>query len=430
MTRNEGFRPTDHEPREALSDQRLSKYLAGVGNNEGKALLLSLMQPNKAYTRKPLDTLIQQQGEKIWSNNIPFSWCRSSLKPAGFVEEKSNRPISFMITDKGLDLGTSFAGHLLAFSERYPTVALNRLLGTTSTSDLEETAQTPALNRLRIFSRLLANDQTLRQEDLMNFLTAAYPETNYTTTIVSRTLDALRQAGIITYESRIEKDKAFSFYKLADNPPEEPPPSFRRRHAYTQRVYTRLTDTAISIRDLASSIPGSTQDIISQVLAHLTRLGYAEHEGFQTDIQSAITLDNEQRVVLSDIVGIVEKFITLDPQFIAEGKQKAQAIVDDPERFNALMEKAYRASPNADRQKRQEAQREAIFVYLRANPHCTKRDVQRHLKEKGIQLHINSIDRIMANLSRSGIVSTIFEGGTNRYSIQEHVVFDPTNQNS
>ncbi len=104
---------------------------------------------------------------------------------------------------------------------------------------------------------------------------------------------------------------------------------------------------------------------------------------------------------MKKFVDLGEKFQSLDPNFLAEGREKARAIVTDKERFTALMEKAYMASKNTQSKGTSKTSAE-ILSYVRDNPGATNNEIQTYLQENGQDVGTARISKITRSLGAEG----------------------------
>ncbi|HWY79251.1 MAG TPA: helix-turn-helix transcriptional regulator [Candidatus Sulfotelmatobacter sp.] len=456
---NQGISPQEGtKRREPLSDQQIGEALAGFGNHEGKALLVCKMGDPRGYLNTQLDKLISVDGKKPWSSSLAAWWCTNSLIPNGLVEREHDPQKGSMVykrTKKGEEL-VAFAGHVLSFSEKHTSLALSRLLGSSNTAKKHDEEagikKSSPLTRFRIFSELVTRRLPIRQEDVIAALCHDYPgEYKHDAhATIGNHLTILAEAGIITYKSAA-RSTPYSFYRSVASKKGELAPPYRTNHTLTEQVTLLLSDTkdAATAEEIYTALlvkhptyqdkdKKALTNRISNVLAHLTREGYAEHEGMNPTMLSSITLSDDQRETLLAFVAMIEKFRTLDPTFLAEGRREAHAIITTRDRFATLMEKAYQASPHVQRTTRVETETR-IISFLQETPGSTTAEIRNHLLRKYNQklspVHITTIIRNIRKLKNSSIITADQETkAVRRYSLvevlpttpEETVIYTPT----
>ena len=180
--------------------------------------------------------------------------------------------------------------------------------------------------------------------------------------VIKNHLSQLSTYGIITYYS-IKADTPFSFYRSSPTFPDRDPDVYKYHKSYTQEIYDIIKDnpsSSFSIEQITDMLiqrnPGrndldrtSLSAACSRILSHLEKRGYVKKVKFGHNMQSEISLSPDQRIVLVDLVNIIENFQAQDPQFLEEGRIKARKIISDPDRVASLLVKARDNSPKANR---------------------------------------------------------------------------------
>ncbi len=428
----EGFRHVEASTREQVSDREVAGYLGGSGNSEAKALLIASMIPSKKYSRSQLrDLLLTPQskpgGREVWSIDISKvrDWCSDSLVPGGLIEEDKD---GFQLTSVKANLAVALNGQLLAFSEEHPHIALMPFLGRASASslslettidgELKEAPPSP-LTRYRLFKQLLSMPAPCSKIDVADAMIAEYPY-QYRNNFLKTHVAALSSLGIID-SSMGENANTFTY----QSEPREAQTIFR-------------SPAALSMIEIMRSEPDKhwTMNMLHEVLRergvvhqyfktglrqtdyivnNLAREGYA----LKAFSPSEITVMGEQRKVLKSFVTIVDRLVSGDSDFIAEGKAKAAAIVSSPERFCRLLQKA--EGRIADKTKTDPDKTKArAIAFLAANPNSTAVDVQEYLRDAhGQNLKIERVRMITTELCREKSIVVSEKGKVYRYSAAE-----------
>lgn len=434
--------------REPLSNAELGGLLAGIGNHEGKSLLLASMHPDTPYTSTQVHNLTSRDGVKYWNHAVPFEWCGRSLAPIGMVTKEIIDPqkgiVGYEISEKGKELGVALAGHLLAFSERHPEVSLSDLLGASHTpiKDTDENDEHKAkynknrapITRFRMYLEIVTADLPIRKDDLVNALRDNYPGEYDSTglkTMASKHLDNLATAGLVTYK-KVDVDHPYVKYKrtaekhVSDAKQVDTPISLADRvHAFVTQ--SEGTFTIPDIFDHLIHIYPEYLDHSEAALLHdigkhtkaLSKSGSCTSVGeFQYGTLSSITLTDVQRNVLSDFVSIIDAFQGNDPEFLEDGRKKAQAIVSDTSRFQALMGKARAHSKKTNAKDRAETGA-TIVSFLRENPRATSREIRDYLAKYGQTYTIKNVLLIVGVLEQSGHLAREVEGNKVTFSLSE-----------
>jgi len=396
---------------ERLSPEQSSSLLSAVGNHEAKALLLPSMTPGTGYSSTDLDRIFElKQGRySVWKMKVvPFySYCRRSFALAGLVDvalmNENLEATRYAVTPYGADIGVALAGHLLAYSEENSDVSLSRVFG-----------HSPFI-RFRIFQELISGDLPMREADLVKKL-------NKTPHLIGDHLRALRKNGIISYESsRI--DEPYARFKLISDRPDDPPPAWVRNVTFTNEIYRIVIENPTMELNADTILPllvyrnpklmrneDDKKRRISAVLSHLETHGYIKRLKLGFYQQSEVNLTEEQRSRLEQLVDIVERFSTQEPQFLAEGRSKAHQIVNDQRRFSALLQKARETSANANEASSAETMKQIITI-LYSNPRATNREIQKHLRnEFDHDISTSAVARLTRILSSGGSISISDKG--------------------
>lgn len=431
---------------EPLTDANIGGLLAGL-NKEHSAILLIRMRPGQINIRGHLDTLLHQDGPRLWSNNSAFDLCQGSLSDISLVtkqvtDTQRGTVYGFEITDKGVDLGVPLAGHLLSFSEKHPELSLRMLLGTAIssskkrlTAEGETTRNRAPLNRFRILEEIATSELPIRQIDLASSLVHDYPldykRIAQITAPLTVHLRSLKKAGIITYTS-IEADKDYVFYSPASERPQEDVPVEKRQRTLTNDIEAVAYEAGnlFSSEDVLHQLIEKdsrygTQNHhilkiqISEILALLSRHGFVDRvEGFSSNARSIINLTADQRDTATEFLNIIEKFRSQDPDSLVEGKRKAYEIASDAARSRRLQEKAYITSSNTQLVD-PTVTYERIFSFLAMHPGSSNAEIQQYLEDEFEQRA--EVVRFTKALERKGMLISEKVKHTKHYTLAEQV---------
>lgn len=382
-------------PRE-IGEDELGNLISAVGNHEAKAITLITMQPGRIYTESDLwRRLIDVQGESIgWrmSKRLPFNYCSYTFSSIGLVAREVVNPdlstYGYEITPYGIEVGVPLVGHLLDLSLRYDKSLIQIFGQTSSPAKTQETIvekeaiefkKRAPIARFKIFWELLTSSLPTQEKDLANALGA---ERRY----VSNHIQELARFGIINLKSS-EADKASSFYHLSEERPDEKPQAYHQL-ILTQQIYQFfLNNPGISgspdelgkkfMAEINRSVSLGT---FSGILSHLAKQGYLKHEGFTRYIQSEIDLTEEQKIMLCELLEIIDNFQRGDREFLEEGRRKAQKILANPQTVAKLLLKAKESSQRTGATQKAELE-DQLFELLLRYPGSNTTRLQQLLQE-------------------------------------------------
>lgn len=421
-------------PKKEIGEEELGTLISAFGNHELKALTLASMRPGIIYTRRVSEgtTLAQElrerlQGKRttwaIWSGHL-FGYCQDSLShPLTIVTRKtvdSDLGIyGYNITDYGTEKGQALAGHLLEWSLKFDK-SLIEVFGSTSSGGIskeikvgEETVEfkkRAPITRFKIFWGLLTSSLPIRVVDLANAI-------GETKEIIQDHLINLARFGVVYYKA-IRSEQPYSFYQLADERPSQEPQPYRRgssraptltRRIYNlftanpnlrasqAEVYQRLIEIYSSYQERKQSGMRTT---INSILSSLEQQGFVRHEGFRQGIKSEINLTEDQRIMLYELLEILDKFQSGNREFWQEGRKKAQDILADPEKLVKLINKAQKTSPGTERIPREDLE-DQLSSLLSRYPNSTVRQLREYLeREYGKRLGQEYVSRILRKSRR------------------------------
>lgn len=353
MEQREGPIGIEQKP-ERLSDEQMGSLVSALHTEQNCTTLLA-MKPRVVYSRGDLNrAVLQAQGENIgWAikKGSALGYCRNSLAPIGLVARET---FGYKKTDYGERFGDPLAGLLLDWSKRFNNVSLYRILGSSHSPSQREIELQPEtieykkrspIFRRKIFRKLVTAELPIREADLAETLSESPMK-------ISQHLIALQRYNIITYEAK-KTDQPYSFYKAFSNKPEHAPSSYRHDSILTQNVYQILLsdlEKRWTAKDIVDRIiqenpekEDNRKDLIdrtSKVTFHLLRNGYLERGKFSGEVQSEITLTEEQKEPLVDLINILDAFQNQDPETLQRGRQLAAYFIAHPQEISQLMLKA------------------------------------------------------------------------------------------
>lgn len=396
-------------PKERLSDEEMGNLLSALGNHEAKAVTFLVMKPGIVYSQGDLHRAVMQaQGEKKgWrvSHSGPFRYCEQSLAPIGRVTKEVLNPdlstYGYLKTEYGEKVGVPLAGLLLWFSLKYPECSLIDLLGSTvssgkiqeitlSSQENREFKKRASLTRLKIFRELAFYPSLpLREVDLVTKIgeSQGYLESH---------LENLQRLGIILYES-VGAGESGSLLRISSQALDKEPPAFRGYPTLTRRVFQILKENPswFTLEQLIEDyqqrfIPETGREKVKKkslkkripsVTAHLTREGYVEIGKFHEDKRSEINLTEKQRVILLDLVILLEGFQNQNPEVLGKGRECASSLLSSPKEIAALMKKAKEHSSFAQRTSPEETGA-LVLSLISSHPDITASQIRKRMEEK------------------------------------------------
>jgi len=374
-----------HEP--PISLDIMAVLTAGVGNSVAKAGIYLLMEPYKRYGYSGLHRLfIDHQTASGWKDigrSTVGEWCIRSMKPAhlvtvttgegikgGMLVQKADGPAEFM--------AEAWAGASLVYAQAYPEISLSQLHGLrfgkfrkdVPDEGANNVELTGTLLRLKILQELAKNKHDITPADLARSLRASDSRSVWMgEEALDGHLASLKKAGIISRESR-EADAPFSSFQRTDIALPAKIPLAPGLKTISLRVaelifshHERETDTitvpeSFNTANVYAALNPPNSDFpkdkryetnqrkhISEVLNFYMRAGLLTQVGFSRNEQSRIALMPDKRDAINTFLVLLNKFRKGEEAFHQKCRDLGRAIVDDPELFSALMQKA---KPNKD----------------------------------------------------------------------------------
>lgn len=422
--------------------------------------------------------LFHQGTDMGWKmdRQISFDYCSESLVPIGVVaKETLNSDLStygYQITDYGKEVGIPFIGLMLDWAERH-NICLQSLWGKTSSSSpsmetilndeggksefnppsrkspiirLRDAEQFPLrqdfssdeakklnprpLDRgsfkkrapgttLKILYELVtASDLSLRDVDFAD-------RVKESARMVSSHLKRLAESGLINYQAR-EANKPFSAYKLAISLPTGELPVYIRYKQLTEAVFAvcqQHPDMYLTREDVYKMLPLEIRErrqsktllsYISGILGCLKRNKYVESKHFDHKAQSDIFLTPDQRIILTELLEIIDRFQNQNPEIIARGRRLAKDIITDSSRVSAILRKAKEKSPNANSAPWQETMDHLAYL-ISSHPGATNQELQKLLEQAGKKLSRTSVQTLTVILQEGNRVRATKEGSAKKF---------------
>lgn len=211
---------------------------------------------------------------------------------------------------------------------------------------------------------------------------------------------------------------------MSANIKEEEPPIYRGRPTLTRQVYQILKDHPkqwVSRDEIRALIEKDKEGVhgtyhISDILAHLERSGFAELGQFKKEKRSDISLNDEQRKMLLELIEILDKFQKQDLDILTQGRKYAQYFLSHPQDLSELMAKARQHSPNAN-QASTEQTAEKILYIISFHPEITSTQIQDELKKEGKYLGKGRIWRILRVLLNDYQITFSQKGRQRKFTI-------------
>lgn len=430
--------------KEKLSDEQVDNLLSSIGNSEAKCATLLVMKTGKIYKMGDLrQELIAAQGKNIgWrmAYPVPFSYCEWSLAPIGLVAKEALYPnlnaYGFTKTDYGETVGTALAGLFLDFSRRYKDISLEQVFGSTISTSKPKTIasesgsidykkRSPGI-RLKIFRQLLEEALPVREVDLVE-------KVSESAQLIGQHLRELGKNNIINYESS-KYGQSYSEYKLSPEESRTTPPVYREYTHATQTVYEILRGSPDRLWTLDQMVNAYIQLnprdankkeisiknlnlLLSGILSHLNKNGYATVQKFHAIRQSLVILSEAQKVVLSDLVKIIDGIKEQDPLVVEEGLRLSRYFLSHPEEISRLMAKAREKSSMANRTYLIET-RLNILSIVEGKPNVSPEEVRELLEvQYGKKLKSSRVREIIKDMVAKKLIISLREKNIGRLSL-------------
>lgn len=412
---------------EPLSDEEMGNLLAAIGNNEAKALTLIAMKRGSIYTPKRLRKAVWEiQGDKKgWpiSDMAVLGYCRFSFEDIGLVAKSVSDSIrgtwGYIKTDYGEEQGDALAGLLLDFSLNHEGVSLYQIFGATQSTSEEREVDSSAgktefktrspLRRLRVLWELVTSEGQMSVTTLSKLL-------DENPDMINAHLERLSVFNLVHFETT-KFGEEITAYQLSENLPDQPPTLLFHRPTLTKSMYElissdpnktwgthELIEAINTKRKAVNKLPLSRPNArFVGILKHLEREGYVTQIGFKGEERSKVWVDEDQRVVLIDILTLIDNFQRQDPEVLREGRLLAANFTGTE--FSKLWAKAKKYSSMANKVPREDSRNE-VLDYLREHPKSTTAQLTTYLSKIQERNVAQANTRFLLNeLRNSGLVA-------------------------
>ncbi len=333
---------------ELQAEHDVSGLLAGVGNHEAEALLLGLMQEGEYYSGLGLSRLLQSaQGLEPtthWSHSVAGSYAGNSFEPIGCVAKADYGDVlRFGITARGNAVGKAVAGYLLDISDRYPQVSLRRLLSMTESTNPNE--RTP-YGRFRFYEQIVEAGGTIEATKLLGDDHVPL-ETRQTRLREMETDGMIEFRNVPVVGSRytvLSIELMGDLPGLSNNHPRSILDRFVRSRGSGSSFTTQELYQYIAKESGAIEVARTNKQVISW-LRSLAANGVVKSEYSKRYTERQISLASDKAEAIRELVSVVRDLHEPNEDFIAEGKRRLSAILDDTGRVKNLLEKAEANSP-------------------------------------------------------------------------------------
>ncbi len=391
-----------------LSDEGLYSLLAGLGNHEGKALLVALMEKDRIYTKPELHQLmIGAQGDKpAWElhRGLITEWITFSLKPIGFVAEEvidsKNNVYGYTLTDYGIDVGKPAAGILLDFSLQRPEISLHQIFGSTSSSN-KDGRRSPQ-TRFLILNALAKNPA---EKMTVSQLVRKLASFNVSQSSVIQALKELNDT-LVTYQTKDSTGQTLITISTIISADLEG--SIRHMKPYRAAVIRVLREHAgeelslVQLLQLVDSQNAGNTGRIERLKEFLHIL--QEHHvitGLQPDMDTltSVSLNETQRQAVGELLNGLTSLQNGNPETIQQGLQLIKKL-SHPAFVSTLIGKAKKSAPLKVAEERpQIVQR--VMIILEINPLLTPNQVIEMLKvDYGFTGTVRMIAKIMKEIKQ------------------------------
>ena len=426
--------------RERVTDQELGNLVAAIGNHEAKAILLGLMSPHTIYTLPDAHGLIVgAQHPVAWriDRKGPFDYMSDSFAPIGLVAQEITirdnlETFGFVKTKKGETLGDTLAGFLLDFSLRYPDISLIDIFGSTQspsrksveTDESDNSKKRSPITRIKILWELatVPSSEPVRTSDIAQ-------EIGEDRNAVGNHLMRLSEMGIATYVSHSYGESECQFSLNPSFPKDEKPSQFKGYALATQFVWDAVRqspDRKWNTESMTIHFAQKTNrqfplknisKYISHILRSLATQGYVTEERlFDHNSRSSISLSEQQRLLITDLLTALYRFQQQDSQDVAFGLARLKDIISQPGLVSILLGKAKRHSPHANPLPLEDTSIK-ILAIIRKNSNITRKEIRELFAAQGDRkLSKNSIARLLLDLVQDKKVIESTEKGVSHYS--------------
>lgn len=334
-----------------ITQEQARSLLSGAANHEIRLLGLLVMEPGHSYSPTELRNLVLDasgsRSNRITGHQSMRSYLEESLKQEGLVELSGNRAA---LTFEGETLGKAMAGHMLRLSlHSSKDVSLRRVWGMRHSRFSVERPQYP---RYEIYRHLLACSKTSVTQ-LHDVVGAG---ADYSTTY--HRIRTLEVDDMIDTELLLPRGIEYGVLSV---------------HALAQARSRNRTGISKDIDAVIREVAGVSPDShfwVRDVFDHaISQLGYPDTPQTYANIKARLqrlrratvlvetNVDNqrdrtlwlrpEKRQVVQSAVEVVDSLHNDTEHFIKVGREKAKAILNNPDAVTTLIGKCLANSPEA-----------------------------------------------------------------------------------
>lgn len=192
---------------------------------------------------------------------------------------------------------------------------------------------------------------------------------------------------------------------------------FRKRSPSTtlKILYELLTSPNLPIR-MANLEKRMRENTLDDVIAHLARLSKLGLIQYANNKQFEINITDEQRIILTELLEIIDGFQNQDKETLEKGRRLAGEIIINPQRVSDLLRRAKEASSYTNRSFQAETQ-ERILSIIAANPNgITNKEIQKLLEKKyDKRLSAERVSSLTFSMLMNKSVKVRKEGNVNRF---------------
>jgi hypothetical protein len=394
----------------AIDRERTAQLLAAVGNHEGKALVYLSLEEDTEYGVAALHhRWVEIQGSPpVFKGvvNLPQKYVLYTFEPVGLCARTlaGDGPLRHIKHDPD-GRATALAGTLLALTENQP-ITLGKIFGKTAKSVLGP--DRAPIRRLELLRTLVELDAPVSQAELMR-RSGIHNKGG-----VTNSLDALREARVITYSSRptYEMKTSYRIWRPLVLPPRQK--TFSRSIAafLNQRWDTEgrafsvsrdeIEDHLVTLEEwegryIRDVLQGTMERLASRGLVELEQnyLGQRSH--------STVSLTPEQRTFAVELLMAVQEIQSGDAEALERGVEHGKAIVAEPARVRPLVDRCFSqlkvvVNPTTERERRQ------LVLHQLASGPATSQELLAALRPR---LNKALLGATLSDLARDGHVAGV-----------------------
>jgi Fe2+ or Zn2+ uptake regulation protein len=181
-----------------------------------------------------------------------------------------------------------------------------------------------------------------------------------------------------------------------------------------------ITNRLIELgRSSGEGVPENLSRRVYESLKGLLNSHAIEHGKFTGKKQSNISLTQEQRNTLAELVETLDKFQSLDPEILKKGEERANYFLSHPQETATLMEKARNSSPAANQRPVIETTNFIISLIKQFKSPLTEELLPAIISVSERRIEKSSILHILSQLEKQGIVVSAPDKGRKRWMMRQ-----------